>query len=275
MSKIDLESSINSGQVFLWQNKDDIWYGINGQNVIKLQRKLSTLDAITADFTRYDDNIEQIIESISKDAIVKDAIAKYPGLCIFRQDPFQCLVSFIASSNSSIQKIRTCLTKLCKMYGERRTVDGEEFHVFPRPDSIADASVDDIAKSGTGYRSEFVKSAARMVSTGEIDLQKLRSTEYHKARDLICTVPGVGYKVADCVMLFSLEKLEAFPIDRWTSKILKDYYQGRFSFETKKTITKPQYDIIHQEIVDYFGPYAGYAQQFLFKMERDQRGKRW
>lgn len=273
MSEMDVDGSINSGQVFLWRKIGESWYGVDGQNVIRLN-KAETMSGPTADFARCDDDMGRIVKSISRDAIVRKAVAKYPGLRIFRQDPFQCLISFVVSSNSSIQKIRTCLDRLCRMYGDCLTVDGEVFYAFPRPESLAGATAAEIAKCGTGYRSGFVRAAARMVASGEIDLQGMRDMEYLEARDAVCAVPGVGYKVADCVMLFSLEKPEAFPIDRWTTRILRNYYHDRFSLETK-TITQLQYSRIHEEIVDYFGPYAGYAQQFLFKMERERLSKKW
>lgn len=275
MSEMDVDGSINSGQVFLWRKIGESWYGINGQNVIRLD-PAGAASGRAADFARRDDDMDGIIESISRDPIVRGAVARYPGLRIFRQDPFQCLISFVASSNSSIQKIRTCLGRLCRMYGDRTTVDGEEFFVFPRPERLAGATAEEIGRCGTGYRSGFVRDAARMVASGDIDLQGLRDAGYLQARDAVCAVPGVGYKVADCVMLFSLEKPEAFPIDRWTARILKDYYPGRFSLGTEtKTITPVQYGRIHDEIVDHFGPHAGYAQQFLFKMERERLGRKW
>ena len=273
MSEMDVAGSINSGQVFLWRKIGESWYGVDGQNVIRLNQA-EVLSGPAADFARCDDDMDGIIRSVSRDTVVRDAVAKYPGLRIFRQDPFQCLISFVVSSNSSIQKIRTCLDKLCRMYGDCLAVDGEEFFVFPRPERLAGATAGEIGRCGTGYRSGFVRDAARMVASGDIDLQELRGMEYAQARDTVCAVPGVGYKVADCVMLFSLEKPEAFPIDRWTTKILRDYYPERFSLGAK-TITQLQYSRIHEEIVDYFGPYAGYAQQFLFKMERERRGRRW
>ncbi len=95
-----------------------------------------------------------------------------------------------------------------------------------------------------------------------------------EAKKNICVIPGIGNKVADCILLFSLNKLEAFPLDTWMIKILEKYYSNEFKIETK-TITTKQYDILHEKIVNYFGPYCGYAQQFLFKMEREKYDKKW
>ena len=102
----------------------------------------------------------------------------------------------------------------------------------------------------------------------------MRSSNYFDAKKKIRIIPGIGNKVADCILLFSLDKLESFPLDRWMIRILEKYYSEKFQIDTK-TITEKQYDILHEKIVDYFGPYAGYAQQFLFKMERENYQKKW
>jgi N-glycosylase/DNA lyase len=113
-----------------------------------------------------------------------------------------------------------------------------------------------------------------MVYSGKINLEYLKKCEYFKAKEIISEIPGVGNKVADCVLLFSLDKLEAVPLDRWIIRILGKYYPSIFEISTK-TITNKQYEILHEKIINYFGPYAGYAQQFLFKMERENYKKKW
>ncbi|MFI5416406.1 MAG: DNA repair protein, partial [Nitrososphaerales archaeon] len=95
------------------------------------------------------------------------------------------------------------------------------------------------------------------------------------AIDSLKNILGIGNKVADCIALFSLDKMEAFPIDRWTQRILLKYYKKFFDNVTEKPVTEKKYEKLHEEIVEYFGPYAGYAQQFLFKMERDLNEKKW
>lgn len=274
-SKISVEDTIQSGQVFLWQKTDNFWYGINGQDVLKVDTlgRIKSLKKNKPDFFRGNDDLEKIIRSISKDPTTREAVRRYSGLRLTDQDPFQCMISFIVSSNSNIQKIKICLEKLAERFGERMEFDGREFSVFPRPEVLAEAPVREITKCGTGYRSEFVKSASRMVTDGRIDFGKLRRGPYHQAREEIRKVSGIGNKVADCIMLFSLDKLEAFPLDRWMVRILEKYYTN-FHLETK-TVTQRQYELLHEKIVDYYGQYAGYAQQFLFKMERENSDKKW
>jgi N-glycosylase/DNA lyase len=218
--------------------------------------------------------MQEIIKSISKDKIVKDAVKKFQGMRILRQDPFQCLISFIVSSNSNIPKIKFCLENITKKFGKKVKWNGLEFYLFPKPQKLAKASSADIKSCGVGYRDSFIIQAAKMVSSKEIDFEDFKKMNYNDAKEEICKIPGVGNKVADCVMLFSLDKLESVPLDRWIVKILDKYYNDKFGIKTR-TITPKQYDVLHQKIIKYFGPYAGYSQQFLFKSEREKNQKSW
>jgi len=273
---INLENTINSGQVFLWRKQKEFWYGINGQDVLKINDlgKITSYSNQKYDFFRKNDNIEKIIKSISKDRTTKIAVKKYLGLRLVRQDPFQCFISFIVSSNSNIQKIKLSLEKISIKFGKKIQFENQEFYLFPEPKKIANASVQEIQNCGVGYRSKFIIDAAKMIESKQIDFNYIKKLNYHDAKETIITVPGIGNKVADCVLLFSLDKLEAFPLDRWMIRILEKYYLEKFELVTK-SITEKQYNILHKKIVKHFGPYAGYAQQFLFKMERENYQKKW
>lgn len=275
-STVNVDNSINSGQVFLWRKNENYWYGVNGQDVLRVDEKgiINSFQNSRTDFFRKKDNLENIIKSISKDKMVKNAVKKYSGLRILRQDPFQCLISFIVSSNSNIQKIKVSLEKLSKRFGTKVEYEDQEFFLFPKPEKLAKASINEIKSCGVGYRAKFIKEAARMIFLEKIDFEDLKKCKYEECKASIRTIPGVGNKVADCVMLFSLEKLEAFPLDRWMIRILEKYYSDKFQIDTR-TITEKQYDVLHQKIVNHFGPFAGYSQQFLFKMERENNQKRW
>ena len=273
---IDVDNSINSGQVFLWEKQGSDWYGIDGQDVLKINKNgaIKSIRNLKTDFFRKNDNIEEIIKSISKDKTVKKAVKEYEGLRLFRQDPFQCLISFIISSNSNIQKIKNSLEKITKKFGKKVKIQNKEFFLFPEPEKLAKATIDEIKSCGVGYRAPFIKEAAKMIILKKIDFEYLKKCDYHEAKKNICLVPGIGNKVADCIMLFSLNKLESFPLDTWMIKILEKYYSKEFKIETK-TITQKQYELLHEKIVNYFGPYCGYAQQYLFKMEREKNDKKW
>ena len=273
---INIDNSINSGQVFLWEKNGTDWYGINGQDILKINKNgviKSILNSKT-NFFRKNDNIQEIIKSISKDETVKKSVKQYEGLRIFKQDPFQCMISFIISSNSNIQKIKNSLEKISKKFGKKVKIQNKEFFLFPKPEKLANASIEEIKKCGVGYRAPFIKQASKMIVLKKINFKYLEKCDYEEAKKNICVIPGIGNKVADCILLFSLNKLEAFPLDTWMIKILEKYYSNQFNIETK-TITKKQYQILHEKIVNYFGPYCGYAQQFLFKMERENYNKKW
>ena len=270
----NIEDTINSGQVFLWKKLNSKWYGINGKKTLILEDKLDVKSREIHNFFRFDDDFQKIKKQLSKDNVMKKAISNFTGMRILRQDPFQCYISFIVSSNSNIPNIQTRLQKLSQRFGERKMIDGMEFFLFPKPEKLANASITDIAKCGLGYRTKYVKKASIAVDKGMINFSSLKKLDYQEARDSLCQVFGIGKKVADCILLFSLDKLEAVPLDRWVLRILQKYYSKEFQITTK-TITEKTYDDLHDKIVDHFGKYAGYGQQFLFKNERDNFDKKW
>jgi len=272
--EINIDDTINSGQVFLWKKIDSKWYGVDGKKILILEDKLDVKSKDIHNFFRFNDDFQGIKKQLSKDKVMKKAINNFPGMRILRQDPFQCYISFIVSSNSNIPNIQTRLQKLSQKFGEKRIVDKNEFFLFPEPEKLANASINEIAKCGLGYRTKYVKKAAIAVNKGTIDFSSLKKQDYQEARDSLCQVFGIGKKVADCILLFSLDKLEAVPLDRWVLRILQKYYSKEFQISTK-TITEKTYDELHNKIVEHFGEYAGYGQQFLFKNERDSFAKKW
>ena len=275
--RIDVESSINSGQVFLWERDGDIWYGIDGGSALSVDAsgaapQICAHAGAAPDIFRQGDDMRRIIAEISRDRAVARAVGRFPGMRLMRQDPFQCLITFIASANSNIPRIKGTLGRLCSRYGGRAELDGRGFALFPAPARLARASPAGLRSCGLGYRAKYVRQAAAMVSSGRLDLESLARAPYDEAMEALLEIPGVGGKVADCVMLFSLEKLDAFPLDRWMSRILEEGYPGE-GFGSMTGITPKRYAELHARIAARFGPYAGYAQQFLFKAGRqDARG---
>ena len=275
---INIESTINSGQVFLWNKIRDQWVGIDGQDILILDQSpfgARSSSGNIDNFLRSDDNLKKILLDISRDKIVAGAVKQSPGLRLIRQDPFQCYISFICSSNSSIQHIKSMLENLCKKFGTRQEFEGHELSTVPKVETLANASMKDLVDCKLGFRAKYVKDAAQAVDSGKMDFAWLKKTDYHTAIESLKKILGIGNKVADCIALFSLDKMEAFPIDRWTQRILLKYYKKFFDNVTEKPVTEKKYEKLHGEIVEYFGPYAGYSQQFLFKMERDLNKKSW
>jgi len=177
---ISVEDSINSGQVFLWKKNNHYWYGINGQDILRVDDlgNIKTYQDVKTDFFRKKDDIGKIIKSISKDSTTKDAVQKYLGLRLLDQDPFQCLISFIVSSNSNIQKIKNSLERMSQKFGTKVKFEDQEFFLFPKPEKLAKASINEITNCGVGYRAKFIKEAANMSLLKKIDFEYLRKCNY-------------------------------------------------------------------------------------------------
>ena len=180
--EINLDDTINSGQVFLWKKFDSKWYGINGEKLLILEEKLDTNCRDIHKFFRFNDDFQKIKKQLSKDKVVKEAIRNFPGMRILRQDPFQCYISFVVSSNSNIPNIQTRLQRLCQMFGEKKIIQGKEFFLFPKPEKLANASITNIGKCGLGYRSKYVKEAAIAVDKGIIDFPYLKKTRLSRCK---------------------------------------------------------------------------------------------
>lgn len=268
MFEVDVPASVGSGQVFLWERRGKGWQGIDGQRLLELREGKAPRAA--ARFLRASDDYAAMLSEISGDPAVARAVDRYRGLRLLRQDPFQCYITFIVSANSSMARIRDGLARLCSAFGARSGGHGCASHFFPEPSSLARASLGQLRACGLGYRAKYVREAARMAP--ELNLERLRRRPYPEARAELLQIPGIGPKVADCIMLFSLEKLDAFPIDTWMAKALRLYYPGRFEGGHG---TEKRYMEMRGEALGRFGRYAGLAQQFLFKAARDGAGAPW
>lgn len=300
------EISINSGQMFLWEKLDDAWYGIYGSHVLKFIRLKKTdvgsnnskericikndqfeffsvpeIKGWQRIVFRLDDDIENILSGFSKDAFISKVRRSYPGLRLMRQEPQQCMLSFVCASNTNILVIRKMLKNLSKKFGSKLRMDGKEFFSFPDAHRINKASVDELRSCLLGYRTKAIKAVAERLVSGDLDIKYLSNATYDEARNELMKVYGIGNKVADCIMLFSLEKLEAFPIDVWITRALTWHYSWLLTSiegESKKInpkISSKQYEMLSDVARSYFGKYSGYAQQYLFYHMRQEAAKQW
>ena len=275
--------SINSGQVFLWENRGDSWYGVNGDHIIKFSARDGHIEftAFPEDLSRgqkmfrLDDDIRAIFAEISHDQFVRKLIKTYPGLRLMRQEPHQCLFSFVLASNTNIPMIRRMLYRLSRKFGKPLKIDGAEYFSFPSAGDINRASIDELRACGLGYRTKAIKAVADAISSRRLDFDMLKSTTYDEAKKELLKVYGVGNKIADCVLLFSLEKLDAFPIDVWIARALAAHYKWLQEKTFGDKLTHHQYEQLSDSARNYFGKYAGYAQQYLYYYMRQAAGKKW
>jgi N-glycosylase/DNA lyase len=279
----DLDFSLCCGQVFRWKKQDDWWYGVVGENVLKICQRDCELEfegaseEFVTQYFGFNDDLTQINKSIAKDDYIKAALKRFEGLRIVRQVPWECLISFICATYKSIAAIELMLSKLSAKFGEKRCFHGMEFYTIPSAERLALASESGLRECGLGYRAKYVQATAKKIQQENIDLEELRKLPYVEARKRLLEFQGVGLKVADCVLLFSLEKMEAFPVDVWVKRVVLNHYASQLPVELVKklqshsSLTNSEYLKISQFAQDYFGVYAGYAQEYLFHFERTQR----
>ena len=181
------------------------------------------------------------------------------GIRIIRQEMFECLISFIISTQNAIPRIKKIVSKLCEMYGTPIEYRGKTYYAFPEPEQLADITEEDLAPLRAGYRAKYIVDCVNKVLTGQINLNDVFNRETSSARKELLKISGVGPKVADCVMLFSMKKYDAFPIDVWVKRIMSTLYLD----ENATT------NDIQAYAAEKFGKYAGVAQQYLFYYARE------
>lgn len=171
--------------------------------------------------------------------------------------------------------IRRMLYNLTRRLGAPMSVDGMEFFTFPTAAEISKATTEQLRSCSLGYRTKAIKEVAQNIAEGTLNLESLRKMDYLEAKSQLLQVRGIGNKIADCVLLFSLEKLDAFPIDVWISRALRRHYSWLLDRLIGNALTPRQYDRLSERLRLHFGRYAGYAQQYLYYDIRQRAGKKW
>jgi N-glycosylase/DNA lyase len=276
----NLDYTLQCGQVFRWQKHDEWWYGTITNRMIRIRQMGNVLEFEGSDtgfieeYFRLSDSLPLITTGIGKDDFVKNAIRAFPGLRLIRQDPWECLISYICATFSNIPRIQKMISNLAQRFGDRQNFEDCSFYAFPSPKSLADADLKALTACKLGFRAKSVLETAKKIHTETVRLAELEKLDYQTAKNELLRLAGVGEKVADCVLLFSLNKLEAFPVDVWIKKTILEHYGNFFddSFvqkaQHKQSMTPKEYERISSFARGYFGDYAGYAQQYLYHFER-------
>ena len=279
---LDLTATLESGQAFRWRRQEpnrtgqEPWFcGVVFGNVVMVRQTPegiefrcapddeSKLAPLLRDYMGLADDLQAVYRAIGTDDHMREATDRYRGMRILRQEPWECLVSFICSANSNIRRISTNVEDLSDTFGSAVSLDGLRRSLFPSPQRLAEAGEAPLRELGLGFRAKYVAATARMVAQGEIDLFPLREAPYQEALEVLTSLPGVGDKVANCVLLFSLDKPEAFPVDVWVRRAIQDWYTA--SPGDGGSPTKADMRPWAQR---RFGRYAGYANQYLFHGRR-------
>jgi N-glycosylase/DNA lyase len=268
------------GQTFRWNKKGKWWYGIASDTAFKIRQLDDELEfenakaSFVQNYLGLNDDLPKIFNQIGKDEQVRKAIQKFTGLRILRQDPWECLISYICATYKNIPAIKRMLLNLSRKFGKRTLFDGYSFHKFPSSARLAKAKANELVDCGLGFRAKYVSETAKIVNECDFDFERLKKMTFEEAKAELLNFSGVGLKVADCVLLFSLEKLEAFPVDVWMRRVILRHYTRHFPHEFirkilgEKPLSGSEYRKINLFGKEYFGEYAGYAQEYLYHYER-------
>lgn len=271
----DLSGTLTSGQAFRWQPEAGAWTGVIARKWVRLTAVQKGILAETAEpvegwdwLTHYLQthvDLSKVLESFPDDEPMRQARAHGQGLRLLRQEPWECLASFILSSTKRIVQIQQAIGLLSLRYGDPlpHLASKGPVHAFPSPVRIAQTTETELRECKVGFRAPYLLSAARAVEAGHLDLEGLRLQSTEKARERLTSLVGVGPKIADCVLLFAYGFQDAFPVDVWVQKALSQlYFPGR----------KRSPDQLKRFAGSHFGPHAGYAQQYLFHYMRTRPG---
>jgi N-glycosylase/DNA lyase len=267
----DLEATLASGQAFRWKFRQDAWTGVIGRHWVRLRQGGGLITARTAepvgdwrwvsDYLQLDLDLSLVLATFPDEPPMREAVAACRGLRLLRQDPWECLACFILSSTKQIVQIQQIVAALCETFGEPLATMAEHGAVysFPAAERLARATEAQLRGCKMGFRAPYLLAAARRVAVGELDLNRLQGLPVEAARSELMRVPGVGRKIADCVLLFAYGFQAAFPVDVWVLRALRQFYFPR---------RRPSPKRLRHFSETHFGRNAGYAQQYLFHYVR-------
>ncbi len=281
----DLALTLDSGQTFHWESLGSGFLGAIGERPVYVEqhgsvlmfrdaRKLSesrargtpTLPEILGRYFSLDHPLAEICASLPNDPVMRAAADYCRGLRIIRQPRWECLASFITSSMKQVAHIRQISRTLRQRYGRSAMICGRNVFAFPEAQRLALATEEVLRESALGYRAKNLLATARLVASGEVKLDGLADLPDEELRAALCALPGVGAKVANCVMLFAYERLGAFPIDVWVERVLREKY-----FPRRRKLRPGE---LREFAARHFGEHGGYAQQYLFHHARKTTPRR-
>ena len=260
------------GQCFRWvRQKDGSYTGVARGRVVNISFQDGTLvikNSSLEDFLNiwfeYLDlgrDYSRIKEMLDRDEHMSRAIKFGHGIRILKQDIWEVLISFIISANNRIPMIMKTVAAISELYGDELQYDGTPYYCFPDADKLAASGISELEACRAGFRCKYIVNTSEMIKRGEVRLQDLGNLETARAREELMKLPGVGPKVADCVLLYSGTKHDVFPTDVWVKRVMEElYFKREASFKE-----------IQDFASSYFGELAGFAQQYLFYYARENK----
>ncbi|UCE10122.1 MAG: hypothetical protein JSW61_14300 [Candidatus Thorarchaeota archaeon] len=268
VSDFNLMDTMECGQTFCWVREGDGYINADFGDIVYVEQKDEYLHYESAsgnvdigELIRFDDPVGEIKDDIAKDGLMRISINFAPGLRIVSDPFFPCLVSFLCSTRNNIPSIKRMTQGIRERWGPKYEFRGKTFYGMPLPEPLSRATVSELESLDLAWRANFIVRSTKSIVDGQITEDELRQMDYDTAHESLKTLHGVGDKVADCVCLFSLGHLEAFPIDVWIERVIQKHY-GIFT-ESGKSYQKKS-----KAARSYFGKYAGYAQEYLYYYTR-------
>jgi N-glycosylase/DNA lyase len=262
----DLEKTLDSGQVFHWEKMEGGFCGTIGDRAVYVEQRGDELcltrgyGELVADYFALDHPLANICRSFPRDPAMEAARKFCRGLRIIRQPKWECLATFICSSMKRVTHIRQISRKLRERFGDACKIGHHELFTFPSAQRLGASSEKELRQCALGYRAKNLLATARRITSGPVDLERISALSDVDLREMLCGLPGVGAKIANCVMLFAYERLRAFPIDVWIERVLRQKY---FPYAQKLNAAR-----LRTFTQEYFGEHGGYAQQYLFHYAR-------
>lgn len=272
--EIDLELTLTCGQTFCWhringelyeEGESEFYTFRNGEpiiareseGIVEVETELSREEAEKALGLHHD--LDEVFSGVPEEEPLTTAKEELWGLRIIQDEFFPCLISYLCSPQMRIPRIKQMHNDIARKYGEEVEIDGIEMLRFPEPEELMEATEEELRELGVGYRAEYIDRTTEQFQ--ELDEEEIRQMSYEDAKKELKKLHGVGEKVADCVLLFSLGFHEAYPIDTWAKKSLKQHYPELHSEDYNETSRKMR---------ERFGEYAGYAQEYIFHAARKE-----
>ncbi len=270
----DAKHIFECGQCFRWSREEDGSYtGVAFGQVLNVRSdydkgivaldntNLSDFKQIWFDYFDLGRDYGKIKDILAKEPVLDTAIKYGRGIRILGQEPWEMLISYIVSANNSIPMISRSIGLLSEAYGKKLQYRGKTYYAFPTPEELAAAAVEEISVCRAGFRCKYIHQAVSMVNSGVIKLLEVARMDISSARKELMRIPGVGPKVADCIMLFSMQKHEAYPVDVWVKRVTEYFFLGK-DVKMKE---------IQQFAEEKFGDLAGFAQEYLFYYARENK----
>ncbi len=264
----NLHETLLGGQAFNWEKIGDTYYGNFQDKIVSLKyiddhlywNITPYMDdfGFIAKYLRLNVDYHGIVQKISIDDHIRTAIESHPNIRLLDQEFEQTILSFVVSSNKNIPAIRRSIKLLSERYGRRININTHTFYTFPTSKSLADASLDDLKQTGIGYRAPYLKRTAQLIVETNLP-KKIKELDEQNSRNLLLTLPGVGPKVADCALVYSLSFVNVTPLDIWGQRFLTKLYG---------LDPKLKYEDMRKWYQNYFNGLAGWAGQFLFEYVR-------